>query len=1157
MPTQFRFADPRRLFLACVALALCLPASGFADEADLMLLQYGHQNWAIAELLVERKDLIQADLALAARSPDWQVRTFAEVIRLQGADPLAFARETARIADFLRIYQTAVGTVQAPETGDQNAFLEFGREDRSRLPYPLVKPPRGLPPQRIPWPVLAQAMLAGNYDQQRLASLIFWSEPRVELLGPCWQSNAFRDADAWLLEEGILTLGPAAIPFLREQLRIGTNAHPTPHQGLASRLLAALGDPTCLAEFRKRLRLPTPPTLEYNQEDRQAMLLDDDTLAGMEILAKVQDAEALPLLIARFTDYLINGRDTNSFTAERKSKSSGSDFPDDPTIRTSPGQRYHVDRIAGALACYGPAIVSPLEATLRTWSANPEAGSPGSRTDLAMETTRKLIGWVQATDDGTRRIAALRWNLARQWAPHLLIELRRATGESLIPYVHRRSLIGPGSLIRSGSGIDERQREELCVLATTGDTSLVPIIASWVVTARQRYVTEIAKFEGQRGPGTVDAQLLREQAGAMHSADTATAILEAGDEGLLALIRIGGPEAIAALRTTLTDKPWAALAEAGLLLLEGQRDELTRRVNAEDSRISEAAALVLWVAGSTSAQPGLIAGAARRRGESHRLWLARASELGPLGPVAAAMPATARAELRLGTLCSAIVSEAADPAAAIRMRRVLLNSANHISSMHAWGTGLIVRIGRNLVKSHTATTEPVFGPADRPLLEAECLFGSGAIWRGIAANALAGLGDERSIPVIAASADMGAPGGSNPVVPALEAYGPHAAAQAAMVPKLVPAQADTGLAMTRHRYGTKVLADLGDIRAVEQILEGFKTLAADRNLAGWSDRVWVYLQAADKCTDDRLVEALLAITQERKHEDLARMALLQLGRYPDPRGEALLMQAFSAGKRREGIQRNDTLAIDVTQALLKRWGPSALDRLVALAKTGDARQRGMACLSLAELTQKRPATASYATWPASVPDRDGAADKARELTLPILIAALQDVDPTVQNMAADAMVTFTGGEEEQATEINGKYTVHRPAVVGDRRGIPALTLWLQVGNEPGYRVIDCLAREGDEAVGLALLGPLARGRAWRNTGQGSVLLAIGRLHPPGAVAALERIATEDPVSRDDQFSFIALDGLALHGTARQGRRPSTVCNKAFAATACGLISQIY
>lgn len=72
------------------------------------------------------------------------------------------------------------------------------------------------------------------------------------------------------------------------------------------------------------------------------------------------------------------------------------------------------------------------------------------------------------------------------------------------------------------------------------------------------------------------------------------------------------------------------------------------------------------------------------------------------------------------------------------------------------------------------------------------------------------------------------------------------------------------------------------------------------------------------------------------------------------------------------------------------------------------------------------------------------------MTLPILMAALRDADPTVQAMAADAMAIFIGGEEEQAMEIEGRRKVFSPAVVGDRRGLPALTTWLLAGSEQDY-----------------------------------------------------------------------------------------------------------
>jgi hypothetical protein len=48
------------------------------------------------------------------------------------------------------------------------------------------------------------------------------------------------------------------------------------------------------------------------------------------------------------------------------------------------------------------------------------------------------------------------------------------------------------------------------------------------------------------------------------------------------------------------------------------------------------------------------------------------------------------------------------------------------------------------------------------------------------------------------------------------------------------------------------------------------------------------------------------------------------------------------------------------------------------------------------------------------------------------------------------MAIFIGGEEEQAMEIEGRRKVFSPAVVGDRRGLPALTTWLLAGSEQDY-----------------------------------------------------------------------------------------------------------
>jgi hypothetical protein len=228
--------------------------------------------------------------------------------------------------------------------------------------------------------------------------------------------------------------------------------------------------------------------------------------------------------------------------------------------------------------------------------------------------------------------------------------------------------------------------------------------------------------------------------------------------------------------------------------------------------------------------------------------------------------------------------EAESPEKAARCSRSLEAAARRVAGMHAIRIEMIEAAGRGLAAktpgeqgtdAYGAYGPPAarpYGSGNRyaqhaepldesclPLVEAACLFDRGVIRRGIAAFALAEWKKPRSMQVLAASFNMGSLMGSNPAALALADFGPEGAELAAKVPPPKPGQIDTGLRMTRHRGGTRVLAEQEDVRGVDEILKGLKTLEEDPTLNMWSYRANIYLTAAGKFHDQRLVEPLLQI----------------------------------------------------------------------------------------------------------------------------------------------------------------------------------------------------------------------------------------------------------------------------------------------------------
>lgn len=1129
--------------LSAVALAFVAVAPGLADEADRQLLIHGHPCFAeIRDFLLSRVDHIRDDLAWAVAAPSWRTRMLAEVVALRAADAEAFAREKARSAEVRTIFLRQCGVTDA--SAAEAEVAQAWREDP--LTLALRRRPTPPPAQQVPWPVLADALQDGA---KTVVLLHFWAEPRLELLAPLWDFW-LSDDENWVLEQGILGLGEPAVPFLAERLRESLASPQSAHPGLLPRVLTALRGRGFFAEYRQRLAVPSRDAADANSRERR--FADEDTLVGMEILAAARDADALPLLVELFVAVLENGWDvaTDGRSTHSMSRPAGDRFPESPPDADHPHVRFIIDRIAGAIASYGPEAVPVLRARCAGLRADLTAGQE-SPTRRIVEISDLLIGYLVASDDASQRLAILRWNTERSGDLGLLLDLRRLTGESIAPFVERRRwFAGTGTSSRWNSA-DTLDR--LHLLAASGDLALVPIFSRWGAALRQEFASAATKLQQRRSADALDPQLLREQAGAMLSADGPTRALLAVDEALLAIIRLGGPDAAVALRAAAAEAPWTRLATAGLHVLEKRPENLVADLESPAVETAEAAAQALWVAGDARAQLVLLAGAARHRGESHQRWLQRARDLGSLDAVTGRLAATVRGDVRVATLCAAIEAQAAHPETVAAVLRAVEQAANAVSVMHVLRTSMIVSAGRGLVLNEDKAQR--LGAESRPILEGECLFGVGAIRRGVAANALAALGDERSMAVIAASADMGAPGGSNPIVPALEAFGERGAALAAAVPELVPAQADTGLRVTAHRYGTQVLAELGDIRAVEQILDGLATLAADRHLEGWGQRVGVYLDAAAKCTDDRLVEPLLMFARE---PEVSARALLQLGRYQDPRCEAALLAALRTGIPRQPDERTDQLHEGVANTLVARWGAQTCKRLVTLATGADPRMRAMAGLALADLSHPGRTYNTQASWPASLDDAAALARATREAALPILIAALADADPESHAMAAAAAVRFIGGRAERAEDILGARTILESRLVGDGRLVGPLADWLRRGGDPDWSIIECLGREGGEATGVVILDLLGKPRQWligHNPDQ--IVRAISSLNPPGAVASLERLAAEPAISEYDTTCASAVEGLAHlgpDGLAALGRLQRTVSTHRLRSTIAGLLS---
>jgi hypothetical protein len=1093
----------RTLFLLVFVLSLVQ-----ADDADRLLLIHGPRlEWAhTRDLLLERAAFIDADLAEATRSASWQTRAMVEVVRMKIADAAAFAQHAQMATKILDPYREVISASNTIKT-----LMEKFRE---------LGPPQ---PMGIPVPVLIDLVLSADSVNSENAPLIaalhFWSEPRPELMPVLWECADLRCRLP--MEQGLLATGDQAAIFLRHRLEVDDKNQNRSWilDGMGPRILAALGDTTAFPRYRQ---LITAKKQSPDTSSEDLLTLDETALAAAEILAAAHDPEAMPLLVDQFENYsTIHGRQQTATSSTDQSQ----------TV---------VERLADAISQYGQAALESLRACSKRIADELDHGyGEVDRVALA----HALIFRLEATDEQSRAIAILRWRLALRAEPEVLLALRRLTGESIASWVtgHRwlHDAWRKPSVLWS--------RLETC--AASGDQSLVPLIAEFATETRKEFDTLSSKIGGQRGAAAVDTQLLREHAGAALFAQRMSTVVLAADEALLVIVGLGGPQVEAALAAASAHAEWADLAAAGRLVVADRVDDLVAALADPRIPVAESAAFMLWTRKDPRAQAGLLRAAARRQGDNHQRWLERALELGDISDALHEL-AQSEDDLRLRVLTAALTVEQTTRGELQRIGDAVETAANHISSMHVIRGGSIVSAGKNLLvpaaklppspfEAGASAPDPRLEASDRIILEAKCLFGSGVIRRGIAACALAAIGDDRSLPVIAASADMGALGGTNPVIAALKSYGEKGAAMAAAVPPLIPGQADTGLQMSRQRAGTQVLAELGDLRAPEQILKGFATLFADREIEGWEYRASVYVDASARCTDPRLIDPLLAaLTQS---ESIKGNILAQLGRYRDPCCEAVLLAAVMKGSTAAAKSKFTSAHSPTTDmysdmalrplaatGLIESWGENAVQRLKALAQQHDPIARMSALFIMAELSHPEyPPYPAQTKWTIAEPMRSNLVKQMREAAFPLLAAGLEDQDQDVRYLAMRGMVIFAGGKEENGNNIDGQRTVYSAVVPGDQRAVAPLTAWLRRGGEADFQLINYLGRDGDAESGKALLAVLDR--SGRNPSAG-LLEALAKLRPPGLLPRCEGL-----VRTADEGQTISSAVDALYHSGHEGR----------------------
>jgi hypothetical protein len=345
------------------------------------------------------------------------------------------------------------------------------------------------------------------------------------------------------------------------------------------------------------------------------------------------------------------------------------------------------------------------------------------------------------------------------------------------------------------------------------------------------------------------------------------------------------------------------------------------------------------------------------------------------------------------------------------------------------------------------------------------------------------------MPVLAGSFNMGSLGGSCPASMALAAFGPEGAGLAAQIPPPAPGRFDTGIRMTQHRGGVRVLAENKDIRGIEEILSGLKTLQKDTALDIWSTRAGIYLTAAGQYHDDRLVEPLLHILQtkadpyERHHKQVIRL----LSAYSDARISPAIIECIKIDFdpnlfHEHELESTPYLQNEAITALSRLHGEkTAAFLLDAFPRSVDSKLRFGIVVALGKLS-------CPAAWSAdrfkSEQERESAAGLTRKQALPVLLQALQSSQPQDSAAAAHAIAWLASR-----------------CMPPDAKTIAALTAWCERSRRSFERLSKLLGDHGTPETGRVLLDVFTSESSWRSSG---LVGALTKLKPPGTVEVFTR-----------------------------------------------------
>lgn len=1039
----------------------------------------GDRYVMVRDALVRHGEALLPLLAEKAASGDWRERMFARILKLRIEHPQKI-KEWRRAA--------------ALTASSGKAVRRLGEPDWEKLPKEAAA---------VPGPLLVDCLWeSGNNEARALGAVLqFYLAPSLDVAPAMLESqHVHYPYVTQLIREGLSRLGEPVLPLLRRSLREAATVSPSAERSVRQR------------PWRRCRRAAIAANVISRLGDRESIPL---------LVTELEEASGNWEYIQALADALSRlkaGSGLNAILTQLMAAATAHRNARRDSDRRRVREAY--DSLRRAVTQFGELAVPLLRERLGAAESEMERILLGG-----------LLAELAGAADRETQVARLRESLWFEQTAADLVRLHRLTGEDVFERLSRLS------------GGEEKAAH--AAFASLKERRAVPLLSDKLRRQHEYFQCLLARRKLRRDAPPLDAQTIREVAYTFETQATDIhRCLAWGDLLLLTLRRIGGEEAKEAIALAAAYPDYSARAGTSLLMLEGKFGEIVARLEYQDRSVREEAALALFERKDRRATAELLRAAARRHGPAHEEWRARV--LASRDDVRPVLEAAAKSkEVRERVLAEALLLEIQEPQKAERCKQVVHAAASGVASMHVLSIGMIECAGRGIARKEERTPtseqngEPGQGRPSRsrrsrfetkeedrldesyvPLLEATCLFGQGIFRRGVAAFALAKLGKSRSMAALVESFNMGSLGVSNPAALALSTFGREGAELAARVPPPTPGERDTGLQMTRHRGGVRVLAERQDVRGVDEILKGLRTLAQDRSLDRWGSRARVYLSAAGRYHDERLVEPLLRILQtetdpeRRHHVETIRL----LSAYEDERLPPLFVQRLSSRhwrRERPHIQRDGVHAA-ATAALVGVLGLRAPTYLIERYEHSESeRLRAGILLALAQLPYLE-----WAPYPGES-ERPGGRFKGkrerakltantREQAYPVLVAALEDPLYTVNRMAAAALALLAYGQRHAS-------------VKPDPRAARPLTDWCRRHNTCFPSLTDYLGRHGDGETGRVLV-EILRGRPGDEDSR-AIIRALRVLKPREAVAVLASYPRDDALRALAEFGKEGADEL--------------------------------